>query len=45
MVLFLPQEPSKECEPYRTIGKAAIAPCGAIANSMFNGKTKWNLVQ
>ncbi|KAK2864226.1 hypothetical protein Q7C36_003380 [Tachysurus vachellii] len=30
------KEPSKECEPYRTIGKAAIAPCGAIANSMFN---------
>ncbi|XP_053142892.1 cell cycle control protein 50A [Hemicordylus capensis] len=30
------RDPSKECEPYRTVGRAAIAPCGAIANSMFN---------
>ncbi|TTT46705.1 Cell cycle control protein 50A [Bagarius yarrelli] len=28
--------PSKECEPYRTVGNTPIAPCGAIANSMFN---------
>ncbi|CAI5769704.1 cycle control 50A [Podarcis lilfordi] len=28
--------PSKECEPYRTSGDKPIAPCGAIANSMFN---------
>ncbi|KAJ8356088.1 hypothetical protein SKAU_G00188820 [Synaphobranchus kaupii] len=28
-------DPSKECEPYRTNGKP-IAPCGAIANSLFN---------
>eukprot|EP00079_Xenopus_tropicalis_P035540 XP_017949311.1 PREDICTED: cell cycle control protein 50A isoform X1 [Xenopus tropicalis] len=28
--------PSKECEPYRTNGSKPIAPCGAIANSMFN---------
>ncbi|KAL2099145.1 hypothetical protein ACEWY4_005625 [Coilia grayii] len=27
--------PSKECEPYRTNG-LPIAPCGAIANSLFN---------
>ncbi|NWI76743.1 CC50A protein, partial [Dryoscopus gambensis] len=29
--------PSKECEPYRTNEDKPIAPCGAIANSMFNG--------
>ncbi|XP_019393194.1 PREDICTED: cell cycle control protein 50A [Crocodylus porosus] len=28
--------PSKECEPYRTSENKPIAPCGAIANSMFN---------
>ncbi|XP_037602085.1 transmembrane protein 30Aa [Sebastes umbrosus] len=29
--------PSKECEPYRTgEGQQPIAPCGAIANSLFN---------
>ncbi|XP_062837691.1 cell cycle control protein 50A [Anolis carolinensis] len=28
--------PSKECEPYRTSDDKPIAPCGAIANSMFN---------
>ncbi|KAJ7341669.1 hypothetical protein JRQ81_006119 [Phrynocephalus forsythii] len=28
--------PSKECEPYRTNDDKPIAPCGAIANSMFN---------
>ncbi|XP_015478221.1 cell cycle control protein 50A isoform X2 [Parus major] len=32
--------PSKECEPYRTNEDKPIAPCGAIANSMFNGTTK-----
>ncbi|KAI7800305.1 transmembrane protein 30Ab [Triplophysa rosa] len=30
------KEPSKECEPYRTSENRPIAPCGAIANSMFN---------
>lgn len=30
------KEPSKECEPYRTNDNKRIAPCGAIANSMFN---------
>uniref|UniRef100_A0A8D0CBH7 Cell cycle control protein n=1 Tax=Salvator merianae TaxID=96440 RepID=A0A8D0CBH7_SALMN len=30
------QNPSKECEPYRISGDKPIAPCGAIANSMFN---------
>uniref|UniRef100_A0A673MP34 Cell cycle control protein n=1 Tax=Sinocyclocheilus rhinocerous TaxID=307959 RepID=A0A673MP34_9TELE len=30
------EEPSKECEPYRTNENKPIAPCGAIANSMFN---------
>nr|XP_019940618.1 PREDICTED: cell cycle control protein 50A-like [Paralichthys olivaceus] len=28
--------PSKECEPYRTSDGLPIAPCGAIANSLFN---------
>lgn len=38
--LFFPfeyQNPSKECEPYRRNEDKPIAPCGAIANSMFNG--------
>ncbi|XP_030054908.1 cell cycle control protein 50A [Microcaecilia unicolor] len=30
------KNPSKECDPYRTNDKLPIAPCGAIANSMFN---------
>ncbi|KAI4884686.1 hypothetical protein NFI96_020387 [Prochilodus magdalenae] len=29
-------KPSKECEPYHTNDNKPIAPCGAIANSMFN---------
>ncbi|XP_067097560.1 cell cycle control protein 50A-like [Osmerus mordax] len=29
-------KPSKECEPYAFNENKAIAPCGAIANSMFN---------
>ncbi|XP_054474317.1 cell cycle control protein 50A-like isoform X2 [Anoplopoma fimbria] len=29
-------EPSKECEPYARHENKPIAPCGAIANSMFN---------
>lgn len=40
-VCFL-QNPSKECEPYRTSDGQPIAPCGAIANSLFNGK--WDMV-
>ncbi|KAG2468791.1 CC50A protein, partial [Polypterus senegalus] len=32
--------PSKECEPYRESEKKPIAPCGAIANSLFNGTIK-----
>ncbi|XP_078504202.1 cell cycle control protein 50A [Lissotriton helveticus] len=32
--------PSKECEPYRTNNNLPIAPCGAIANSMFNDSFK-----
>lgn len=28
--------PSKECDPYRVNQNKPIAPCGAIANSMFN---------
>ncbi|XP_053566422.1 cell cycle control protein 50A [Bombina bombina] len=36
--------PSKECEPYRTSDNKPIAPCGAIANSMFNDSlTLYNL--
>ncbi|MEQ2181819.1 hypothetical protein GOODEAATRI_015462 [Goodea atripinnis] len=34
------EEPSKECEPYAKHDNKPIAPCGAIANSMFNGTTK-----
>ncbi|XP_044532046.1 cell cycle control protein 50A isoform X2 [Gracilinanus agilis] len=30
------RNPSKECEPYRRDEDIPIAPCGAIANSMFN---------
>ncbi|KAG7460640.1 hypothetical protein MATL_G00200850 [Megalops atlanticus] len=30
------REPSKECEPYQRNENMPIAPCGAIANSMFN---------
>ncbi|XP_040016904.1 cell cycle control protein 50A [Gasterosteus aculeatus] len=30
------REPSKECEPYAYHNNKPIAPCGAIANSMFN---------
>ena len=33
------QKPSKECEPYAYHENKPIAPCGAIANSMFNGET------
>lgn len=29
-------KPSKECEPYASHDNKPIAPCGAIANSMFN---------
>ncbi|KAK7904803.1 hypothetical protein WMY93_017410 [Mugilogobius chulae] len=32
--------PSKECEPYRTSEGLPIAPCGAIANSLFNDTLK-----
>ncbi|XP_038160856.1 cell cycle control protein 50A-like isoform X2 [Cyprinodon tularosa] len=34
------RSPSKECEPYAMHDNKPIAPCGAIANSMFNGTTK-----
>ncbi|KAL4624074.1 cell cycle control protein 50A-like [Arapaima gigas] len=30
------KNPSKECEPYRSQQDKPIAPCGAIANSLFN---------
>uniref|UniRef100_A0A1A8DX42 Cell cycle control protein n=1 Tax=Nothobranchius kadleci TaxID=1051664 RepID=A0A1A8DX42_NOTKA len=30
------KDPSNDCEPYRKIGVETIAPCGAIANSLFN---------
>ncbi|KAJ8275022.1 hypothetical protein COCON_G00096470 [Conger conger] len=35
--------PSKECEPYRTDVKP-IAPCGAIANSLFNDTLVLNYI-
>ncbi|XP_062864012.1 transmembrane protein 30Aa [Trichomycterus rosablanca] len=28
--------PNKECEPYRTVDDVPVAPCGALANSLFN---------
>ncbi|XP_048188914.1 cell cycle control protein 50A-like isoform X2 [Perognathus longimembris pacificus] len=36
--------PSKECEPYRRHRGLPIAPCGAIANSMFNDTLQLFLV-
>ncbi|XP_005406952.1 PREDICTED: cell cycle control protein 50A [Chinchilla lanigera] len=36
--------PSKECEPYRRNEDLPIAPCGAIANSMFNDTLELFLV-
>ncbi|KAL6047002.1 hypothetical protein STEG23_037400, partial [Scotinomys teguina] len=36
--------PSKECEPYRRSEDKPIAPCGAIANSMFNDTLELFLV-
>ena len=29
---------SSDCEPFAKFNKSPIAPCGAIANSLFNGK-------
>lgn len=37
--LYHSQKPSKECEPYAYHENKPIAPCGAIANSMFNGES------
>uniref|UniRef100_A0A8D0MCH7 Cell cycle control protein n=4 Tax=Sus scrofa TaxID=9823 RepID=A0A8D0MCH7_PIG len=36
--------PSKECEPYRRSEDKPIAPCGAIANSMFNDTLELYLI-
>lgn len=36
--LHCSQTPSKECEPYAYHDDKPVAPCGAIANSMFNGE-------
>ncbi|KAF6116634.1 transmembrane protein 30A [Phyllostomus discolor] len=38
------RNPSKECEPYRRNEDKPIAPCGAIANSMFNDTLELFLV-
>uniref|UniRef100_A0A8D2B1X9 Cell cycle control protein n=1 Tax=Sciurus vulgaris TaxID=55149 RepID=A0A8D2B1X9_SCIVU len=38
------ENPSKECEPYRRNEDKPIAPCGAIANSMFNDTLELFLV-
>lgn len=38
---LLTAEPSNECKPFQnevSDPKRPIAPCGAIANSMFNGE-------
>jgi len=34
----LSKTPSSDCAPYDYNDKKPIAPCGAIANSLFNGK-------
>jgi hypothetical protein len=35
----LSQNPSTDCHPFdKDTSNVAIAPCGAIANSLFNGK-------
>ena len=43
----LSENPSSDCIPYREdeITKKPIAPCGAIANSLFTGKWKDSLLQ
>lgn len=39
----LDSEPSHDCEPFAKDSnkKMPIAPCGAIANSLFNGRIKF----
>ena len=32
-------EPNNDCEPYAKIDGKTVVPCGAIANSLFNGNT------
>lgn len=31
------EHPSTECEPFAQYDSKPVAPCGAIANSLFNG--------
>lgn len=39
LILFHHQSPSSYCEPFTNDENGLpIAPCGAVANSMFNGK-------
>lgn len=42
LCLYL-QSPSSDCQPYQRVNGKPIVPCGAIANSMFNG-TYWILL-
>lgn len=35
----LSHTPSTDCDPFGKIDGKTIAPCGAIANSLFNGKS------
>lgn len=37
----LSQTPSSDCAPYDFYNGKPIAPCGAIANSLFNGKYQY----
>lgn len=34
----LSDNPSSDCDPFRINNNKPIAPCGAIANSLFNGE-------
>lgn len=36
----LSESPSTDCDPFRTINGKPVAPCGAIANSLFSGMNK-----
>ncbi|GIY73499.1 cell cycle control protein 50A [Caerostris darwini] len=39
------KEPSGDCAPYDTNGTLPIAPCGAIANSLFNDEIKLRVMK
>ena len=33
------KEPNSDCTPFAKLENKTIVPCGAIANSLFNGKS------